>query len=217
VKRVVVIGLGIFGSQLARQLYEKGIEVVAIDKNKDVVQRIKDHSTKALLADATDKDVLEAIGIDPGDTVVISFGEDLSASTLLTLYLKEMKVKEIIVKVPNEDYKRILLKVGASEAIIPEREMANKVARSIISPNVLEYLPISEDYTICELAPPPGFIGKSLADLDLRKKHQLQVIAIRDVLSESLQLVPRATSVIKDSDALVVIGREEDIRKVHYA
>jgi len=217
VKRVGVIGLGIFGSQLARQLYEKGIEVVAIDKNKDVVQRIKDHSTKALLADATDKDVLEAIGIDPGDTVVISFGEDLSASTLLTLYLKEMKVKEIIVKVPNEDYKRILLKVGASEAIIPEREMANKVARSIISPNVLEYLPISEDYTICELAPPPGFIGKSLADLDLRKKHQLQVIAIRDVLSESLQLVPRATSVIKDSDALVVIGREEDIRKVHYA
>ncbi len=213
-KRVVVIGLGIFGSQLARQLYEKGIEVVAIDKNKDVVQRIKDHSTKAVLADATDKDVLEAIGIDADDTVVISFGEDLSASTLLTLFLREMKVKEIIVKVPNEDYKRILLKVGASEAIIPEREMANKVARSIVSPNVLEYLPISEDYTICELAPPSGFIGKSLADLDLRKKYQLQVIAIRDVLSESLQLVPRANSVIKDSDVLVIIGREEDIQKV---
>jgi len=213
-KRVVVIGLGIFGSQLARQLYEKGIEVVAIDKNKDVVQRIKDHSTKAVLADATDKDVLEAIGIDADDTVVISFGEDLSASTLLTLFLREMKVKEIIVKVPNEDYKRILLKVGASEAIIPEREMANKVARSIVSPNVLEYLPISEDYTICELAPPSGFIGKSLADLDLRKKYQLQVIAIRDVLSESLQLVPRANSVIKDSDVLVIIGREEDIKTV---
>jgi trk system potassium uptake protein TrkA len=125
-----------------------------------------------------------------------------------------MKVREIIVKVPNEDYKRILLKVGASEAIIPEREMANKVARSIISPNVLEYLPISEDYTICELAPPTTFIGKSLAELDLRKKYQLQVIAIRDVLSESLQLVPRANSIIKDSDVLVIIGREEDIAKV---
>jgi trk system potassium uptake protein len=213
-KRVVVIGLGIFGSQLARQLYEKGIEVVAIDKNRDVVQRIKDHSTKAVLADATDKEVLESIGIAAGDTVVISFGEDLSASTLLTLFLKEMKVREIIVKVPNEDYKRILLKVGASEAIIPEREMANKVARSIVSPNVLEYLPISEDYTICELAPPSAFVGKSLAELDLRKKYQLQVIAIRDVLSESLQLVPRANSVIKDSDVLVIIGREEDIQKV---
>jgi trk system potassium uptake protein TrkA len=213
-KRVVVIGLGIFGSQLARQLHDKGIEVVAVDKNKDVVQRIRDHSTKAVLADATDKEVLESIGIAAEDTVVVSFGEDLSASTLLTLYLKEMKVREIIVKVPNEDYKRILLKVGASEAIIPEREMANKVARSIISPNVLEYLPISEDYTICELAPPTTFIGKSLAELDLRKKYQLQVIAIRDVLSESLQLVPRASSIIKDSDVLVIIGREEDIQRV---
>jgi trk system potassium uptake protein TrkA len=213
-KRVVVVGLGIFGSQLARQLFEKGLEVIAVDKNRDVVQKIRDHSTKAVVADATDKEVLDAIGIDADDTVVISFGEDLSASTLLTLYLKEMKVKEIIVKVPNEDYKRILLKVGASEAIIPEREMANKVARSIISPNVLEYLPISEDYTICELAPPTAFVGKSLAELDLRKKYQLQVIAIRDVLSESMQLVPRASSIIKDSDVLVIIGREEDIQKV---
>jgi len=213
-KRVVVVGLGIFGSQLARQLFEKGLEVIAVDKNRDVVQKIRDHSTKAVVADATDKDVLDSIGIDAEDTVVISFGEDLSASTLLTLYLKEMKIREIIVKVPNEDYKRILLKVGASEAIIPEREMANKVARSIISPNVLEYLPISEDYTICELAPPTAFIGKSLAELDLRKKYQLQVIAIRDVLSESMQLVPRASSVIKDSDVLVIIGREEDIQKV---
>ncbi len=213
-RRVVVIGLGIFGSQLARQLYESGLEVVAIDKSRDVVQRIKDHSTKAVLADATDKEVLESIGIDAKDTVVISFGEDLSASTLLTLYLKEMKVKEIIVKVPNEDYKRILLKVGASEAIIPEREMANKVARSIISPNVLEYLPISEDYTIVELAPPTDFIGKSLADLDLRKKYNLQVIAIRDVLTNKMQLVPRASAIIKDSDVLVIIGKEEYIRKI---
>ena len=213
-RRVVVIGLGIFGSQLARQLYENGLEVVAVDKNRDVVQRIKDHSTKAVLADATDKEVLESIGIDAKDTVVISFGEDLSASTLLTLYLKEMKVREIIVKVPNEDYKRILLKVGASEAIIPEREMANKVARSIISPNVLEYLPISEDYTIVELAPPTTFIGKSLADLDLRKKYNLQVIAIRDVLTNKMQLVPRASAIIKDSDVLVIIGKEDDIRKI---
>jgi trk system potassium uptake protein TrkA len=213
-KRVVVIGLGIFGSQLARQLYDKGIEVVAIDKNRDVVQKIKDHSTKAVLADATDKELLESIGIAAADTVVISFGEDLSASTLLTLYLKEMRVNEIIVKVPNEDYKRILLKVGASEAIIPEREIANKVARSIISPNVLEYLPISEDYTIVELAPPSSFIGKTLAELDLRKRYQLQVIAIRDVLLEKLQMVPRASSVIKDSDVLVIIGREEDIQKI---
>jgi trk system potassium uptake protein TrkA len=213
-KRVVVIGLGIFGSQLARQLYEGGLDVVAVDKNKDVVQRIKDYCTKAVVADASEKEVLESLGIRESDTVVISFGEDLSASTLLTLHLKELKVRTIVVKVPNEDYKRILLKVGASEAIIPEREMANRVARSIISPNVLEYLPISEDYTICELAPPAAFTGKTLAELDLRKKYSLQVIAIRDVLMDKLQLVPRASEVIKDSDVLVIIGKEEDIRRV---
>ena len=211
---MVVIGLGIFGYQLARQLYENGIDVVAIDKNKDVIQRIKDCCTKAVMADARDKEVLENIGIVANDTVVISFGEDLSASTLLTLHLKEMKVKSIIVKVPNEDHKRILLKVGASEAIIPEREMAKKVARGIISPNVMEYLPISDEYTIVELAPPTDFIGKSLADLNLRKKYNLQVIAIRDVLANKMQLVPQANSVLKDSDVLVIIGREEDILKV---
>jgi trk system potassium uptake protein TrkA len=213
-KRVVVIGLGIFGSQLARQLYESGLDVIAVDKNKDVVQRIKDYSTKAVVADASEKEVLESIGVAADDVVVISFGEDLSASTLLTLHLKELKVKDIIVKVPNEDYKRILLKVGASDAIIPEREMANKVARGIISPNVLEYLPISEDYTIVELAPPTAFIGKTLAELDLRKKYNLQVIAIRDVLTSKMQLVPRASAIIKDSDVMVIIGKEEDIRKV---
>jgi trk system potassium uptake protein TrkA len=92
--------------------------------------------------------------------------------------------------------------------------MANRVARGIISPNILEYLPISEDYTIAELAPPAAFIGKSLAELDLRKKYNLQVIAIRDVLTGRMQLVPRASSVLKDSDVLVIIGREEDIQKV---
>jgi len=116
--------------------------------------------------------------------------------------------------VPNEDYKRILMRVGASEAIIPEREMANRVARGIITPNVLEYLPISEDYTICELAPPAGLIGKTLAEVDLRKRYNLQVIAIRDVLLDKLHLVPRASEVIKDSDARVIIGCEEDIRKL---
>ena len=117
-KRVVVVGLGIFGFNIAKDLFENGFEVIAIDKNKEVINRIRDFSTKAILADATDKELLEMIGIQPDDTVIVSFGEDLAASTLLTLHLKEMHVKNIIVKAPNEDHKRILLKVGASEAII---------------------------------------------------------------------------------------------------
>ena len=213
-KRVVVVGLGIFGYNIAKDLFENGFEVIAIDKNKEVINRIRDFSTKAILADATDKELLEMIGIQPDDTVIVSFGEDLAASTLLTLHLKEMHVKNIIVKAPNEDHKRILEKVGANEVIIPEKEMASKVAKGIISPNVLDFLPVSEDFTICEVAPPAGFLGKTIADLRLRGKYHIEVIAIRDVLSDKVQLVPRADFVIKDSDILIVIGKEQDIQKI---
>jgi len=214
VKRVVVVGLGIFGFNIAKTLFENGFEVLAIDKNKDLVNRIRDFSTKAVLADATEKDLLEAIGIQPDDIVIVSFGENLAASTLLTLHLKELGVKNIIVKAPNEDHKRILEKVGATEVIIPEREMANKVAKSLMAPNVLDYLPVSKDFTICEIAPPANFLGKTIADLRLRGNYHIEVIAIRDVLTDQIQLVPRADFVIKDSDVLIVIGKEEDIQKI---
>jgi len=119
-----------------------------------------------------------------------------------------------IVKAPNEDHKRILEKVGATEVIIPEKEMASKVAKSLISPNVLDYLPLTRDYTICEIAPPPSFVGKTIGDIQLRKKHHIGVIAIRDVLTDEVQMIPSADFMIKDSDILVVIGKEEDIRKL---
>src|SRR4030066_1200837 len=213
-RRVVVIGLGIFGFNIARDLYENGMEVIAIDKNKEIIQKIKDFSTKAVLADGTDKEVMEAIGIQPDDVVIISFGEDLAAATLITLHLREMKVKTIIVKAPNEDHKHVLEKVGATDVIIPEREMADKVAKSLISPNVLDYIPLSEDYTICELVPPSSFMGKTIGELHLRSKYHIEVIAIREMLPDRFTMIPRADFVIKDSDILVVIGKEEDIKKI---
>ena len=213
-KRVVVIGLGIFGFHIAKELYENGMEVIAIDKSKEVIQKIKDYSSKAVVADAREKEVLESIGIQEDDIVIVSFGEELSSSTLLTLHLKELNVKRIIVKAPNEDHKRILQKVGATEVIIPEREMAGKVAKRLISPNVIDYIPVSEDYNISEIAPPASFIGKSIAELNLRNRYHIEVIAIRDVLSDRITLVPQASFVIKDSDILVVIGKEPDIKKI---
>jgi len=213
-RRVVVIGLGIFGFNIVKDLYEKGIEVIAIDKNKDIIQKIKDFSTKAILADGTDKDVMESIGIHEDDVVIISFGEDLAASTLITLHLKEMKVKQIIVKAPNEDHKHVLEKVGATEVIIPEKEMADKIAKSLISPNVLDYIPLTEDYRIYEIAPPASFYGKTIGDLHLRTKYHIDVIAVKEVLSDHVKMVPRADFVVKDTDILVVIGKERDINKV---
>jgi len=213
-KRVVVIGLGIFGFNIAKDLYENGIEVIAIDKDKEMIQKIKDFSTKAVLADGTDKEVIESIGIQEDDVVIVSFGENLAASTLITLHLKEMKVKNIIVKAPNEDHKHVLEKVGATEVIIPERAMADKVAKSLISPNILDYIPLSEDYTISEIAPPASFMGKTIGELHLRTKYHIEVIAVREMLPERLTMVPRAEFVIKDSDVLVVIGKEKDIQKI---
>ncbi|OGP92709.1 MAG: potassium transporter TrkA [Deltaproteobacteria bacterium RBG_16_48_10] len=213
-KRVVVIGLGIFGFNVVKDLYESGFEVIAIDKNKEMVQKIRDYSTKAILADGTDKEVMESIGIHEDDVVIISFGEDLSASTLITLHLKELKVKNIIVKAPNEDHKHVLEKVGATEVIIPEKEMADKVAKSLISPNVLDYIPLSGDYTICEMAPPPSFYGKTIGEIHLRGKYHVDVIAIKEVLSDRVRMVPNADYVMKDTDILVVVGKTADVEKI---
>lgn len=213
-KRVVVIGLGIFGFNLAKDLYENGFEVVAIDKNKEAVQRVKDFSTKAIVADGTDKDLLALMGIEEDDVVIISFGEDLAAATLITLHLQQMKIKNIIVKAPNEEHKLILEKVGATEVLIPEKEIAGKVAKSLISPNVLDYLPLSDDYMIFELAPPNGFLGKTISELQLRGKYHIEVIAIRDILTGRLHMVPPANFVVKDGEVLVVIGKDKDIQKI---
>ena len=213
-KRVVVIGLGIFGFNLAKDLFEAGLEVIAVDKNKDLVQKIRDFSTKAVVADATEKEVMEAIGIEENDVIIVSFGEDLAASTILTLHLKEMNVRTIIVKAPNEDHKRILEKVGATEVVIPEREMAGKIARSLISPNVMDYLPLTREYTICEIAPPASFVGKSIAEIQLRKKYNIGLLASRDVLTDQITMIPGGDFVVKDSDILVVIGKEKDIQNL---
>lgn len=209
-----MIGLGIFGSNIVRELYENGFDVIAVDKDKDAVHRIKDFATKAIVADGTDNEVMENIGIHEDDVVVISFGEDLAASTLITLHLKQMKIKNIIVKAPNEEHKLILEKVGATDVIIPEKEVAGKVAKSLISPNILECLPLSEGYMIFEIAPPNSFLGKSIGELGLRSKYHIEVIAVKDVLTDQISMVPPASFVLKDGEILVVIAKEKDIQKI---
>jgi len=213
-RRIIVIGLGIFGYNLAKELFESGFEVIAIDKSREAVQRIKDFCTKAILADGMDKEVMDSIGLQEDDVAVISFGEDLSASTLITLNLKQFKVKTIVVKAPNEEHKQVLEKVGASEVIIPEKEIAHKVAKGLISPNVLDYLPLSDDYMISEVAPPSSFLGKSIAELELRSKYHIEVMAVRDVLSGKISMVPGAKFVVKDGEVLVVVGKEKDIQQI---
>ncbi len=212
-KKVVVIGIGIFGFNLVKELYENGVEVIAIDKDKDVVQQVKDFATKAIVSDGLDKNVFESLGLRENDVVIVSFGEDLAASTLITLHLKQLKIRNIIVKAPNMEYKQVLESVGATDVIIPEKEMASKVARSLVSPNIIDYIPLAEDYIIGEIAPPANFLGKTLAEARLRSKYGINVIAIRDTLTDTLKMVP-PNYVIKDSEILVVIGKSKDIDRI---
>jgi trk system potassium uptake protein TrkA len=213
-RRVVVIGLGIFGSNIVKELYENGFEVIAVDKDKDAVQRLKDFATKAIVANGTDNEIIDQIGVQEDDVVIISFGEDLAASTLITLHLKKMKVKNIIVKAPNEEHKLILEKVGATDVIIPEKEVASKVAKSLISPSVLDCLPLSEGYMIFEIAPPNSFLGKSIGELELRNRYHIEVIAVKDVLTDQVHMVPASNFILKDGEILVVIAKEKDIQKI---
>lgn len=212
-KRFCIIGLGNFGFHVARTLYEAGHEVVAIDTDRDKVQRIQDFASYALLGDAANKEFLKGQGIGEMDAVVVSTGERSHLSTLITLYLKELKVPRILVKALDEDHGTILKKVGATDIIFPEKDMAVKTARGISSPNILEFIPLAEDYSITEAAPPAHFVGKTLIDLDLRRKFNVTIIGIKDVLTDVFTPVPPANHVIKDSDLLIMIGKAGDLEK----
>jgi len=210
-RRICIIGLGNFGFHVATTLYDLGHEVVAIDMDQEKVQRVHGHCSYAMVGDAANKDFLKQQGVDEMDAAVVSTGERSHLSTLITLYLKELKVPQILVKAISEDHGRILERVGADEVIYPEKDMAIKTARSIASPNVLEFIPLLEDYSINESAPPRAFIGKTLAQLNLRNKFGITVIAIKDVLTDEVNVNPAPDRVIRDSDLLVLLGRTTDI------
>jgi trk system potassium uptake protein TrkA len=212
-KKFCVIGLGNFGFHVVSTLYEQGHEVTAIDTDKEKVQSVKDICTYAILGDAASKEFLSAQGVNEMDAVVVSTGERTHLSTLITLYLKELKVRRILVKAIGEDHGRILERVGASDVIYPEKDMARRIAHSLSTPNILEFIPLAEEYSISESAPPKHFLGKTLIDLDLRRKFNITVIAIKDVLSDQFIPAPPPSHMIKDSDILIVIGKTEDVEK----
>ncbi|BCR03002.1 potassium transporter Trk [Desulfuromonas versatilis] len=212
-KRFCVIGLGNFGFHVATTLYSEGHEVVAIDTDRDKVQRVREHSSYAILGDAASKEFLKGQGIDEMDGVVVSTGERSHLSTLITLYLKELKVPRIVVKALDEDHGRILEKVGATEVIYPEKDMAVKTARSLSSPNILDVIPISEDFSITEVGPPRHMVGKTLIQLDLRRRFNVTVIGVKEMLTGNFVTLPPADYMIKDSDLLVLIGKPLDIER----
>ena len=213
-KRFAVIGLGNFGFFAAKALFEDGNEVVAIDRDRARAQAIDPYATEAVVLDATDTDGLKSLGLESMDGIIVSTGTKISTSILICLHLQEVGVKKILAKAVDDDHAKILKRVGATEIIHPEREMALRISRTLSNPNMLDFIPLADEFDLVQLGPPSEFVGKSLKELGLRAKYNVHIIAIKQLIPEDFVLVPPADFVIRDSDILIMLGKSQDIKKI---
>ena len=203
-KSYVVIGLGLFGSRVARQLCELGGEVLVVDIHDDLVQNISGDVTNAVVADARDQSVLKALGVGSCDCAVVAIGDNFGASVLVTMNLKELGVPYVVCKAHDDTHRKVLEKLGADKVITPEREVAERLAHSLYSPNALEFIELSDEYGIVEVPVPRSWAGKSILELNVRAKLGVNIIAIES--AGSVNVSPAAQYVLKKDDILVVLG-----------
>jgi trk system potassium uptake protein TrkA len=206
-KSYIVIGLGRFGAEIAAKLYECGEEVLAVDTDESIIDKIADRVTKAVACDARDRDVLEKLGAGNFDRAVVAVGSDLAASALITMHLKALNVPFIMCKAHDDTYREILEKLGADRVIIPEREVADKLALGLTHAGVMEYIELSEEYGIVEMEPVSSWVGKSIQELELRTRYGANVIAIRK--GESIQIPPDIQAPIAADEIMVMLGSYE--------
>ncbi len=211
-KSFVVIGMGRFGTSLAMTLSELGHEVLAIDENPELIQNIADQVTHAVTGDATEQGVLKSLGVRNFDVAVVAIGGSLEASILTTVLLKEVGVKYVLAKAQSEIHARVLSHVGADRVIQPEWEMGERVANQLSQTNILDYIELSEDYSIAEVSPVPSWIGKSLEEIDVRKKYGINIMAIKN--ENGVNIAPAADDIICDNDVLIVMGENEDLSRI---
>lgn len=211
-KSYVVIGLGRFGAELATRLYAIGEEVMAIDLNESLIDKIADRVTKAVAADARDRDVLEKLGVDGFDRAIVAVGSDLAASALITMHLKSLNVPFIMCKAHDDTYKDILEKLGADRVIIPEREVADKLALGMTHAGVMEYIELSNEFGIIEMEPIPEWIGKTIRELELRTRYGVNVIAVRK--DDAIKIPPDIDSPIPQNVIMVILGQYDTFEKL---
>ncbi|ENK0840164.1 TrkA family potassium uptake protein [Clostridium botulinum] len=211
-KQFVVIGLGRFGTSVAKTLYTLGNDVLAIDSSEDIVQSISDSVTHSVQIDATDENSLRALGIRNFDVAVITIGSDIQASTMATLLVKEMGVKYIIAKANTEIHAKVLYKIGADRVVFPERDMGVRVAHNLVSTNILDYIELSPNYSIAEIVTPKPWHGKTLNELNIRANYGINVVALKR--GEEINVSPVAEDTIESGDIIVAIGSEEELTKV---
>ena len=216
-KRFIVIGLGNFGSGVAEALHAKGHDVAALDSDEEAVERVGPTVSRAALGDGRKRRVLERVGAHEADAAIVSTGDDLAASVLATLALRDLGVREIYVKVISADHARIMEQLGVTETIFPERESALRLAERIVTTDVLNYVQLGPGFSMQELAVPEHWIGRSLRQLELPRRYRVSVLAVHDVLRDQILPVPDPDAPLKESDTVLVAGADRDIRRVSEA
>ena len=211
-KQFVVIGLGRFGSNVAKALYSMDHEVLAIDKDEEKVQEISDYVTHAVQADATDENVLKSLGIRNFDVVVVTTSSDIHSSILITLLCKEIGVKYVIAKAQSELHAKVLYKIGADKVVFPERDMAMRVVHNLVSSNILDYIEVTPEYSLVEIEALSHWVGHSLKELNIRGKYGINVLAIKH--GKEIIVAPNGDDIINKDDILVVIGKTKDITRL---
>lgn len=212
-KEFVVVGLGRFGSQVAQTLAGQGREVLAIDRDERHVQRVSGSVTYVVQADASDPEVAHSLGLASFDTAIVAIGNDLESSVLVTLLFKELGIKEVIAKASSENHGKVLRRIGADRVIFPERDMAERLARSLVSENLLDYLELTPDISIVELTVGDALSGKALRDLNLIKRFGVTVMAMRKVGGQ-VKVSPSAGDVLSTGDIMVIIGTNSSISRL---
>ncbi|ABS73788.1 MULTISPECIES: Ktr system potassium transporter KtrC [Bacillus] len=210
-KEFAVIGLGRFGGSICKALSEEGLEVMAMDIDEDKVNEYAKIASHAVIGDSTDESVLKNLGLRNFDHVIVAIGENIQASILTTLILKELGVNTITVKAQNDYHEKVLAKIGADHIVHPERDMAKRIAHNIVSNNVLDYLELSDEHSIVEIVANSRLAGNTLLDLDIRAKYGINIVAIKR--EKEVIVSPLATEMIQKEDILIVIGSLTDISR----
>ena len=208
----IVIGLGRFGTETAKRLYELGCEVLVIEQNNDLVQAISANVTQAVVGDARDKEVLRALGAADFDCAIVAIGDSLGDSVLATMNLKELGTPYVVCKAHDETHRQVLMKLGADKVVIPEQEQACRLARNLSSPNVLDYIELSDAHGIIEVPAPTSWIGKSLKNLNVRAKLGVNIIAVKQ--GDAVNVSPGADYEILPGDVMVVLGNTAALNAV---
>ena len=211
-KSILVIGLGRFGRHLAKKMMDLGNDVMIVDKDAEIIEHYSMTFTDSQIADCTNSAVLRSLGVHHFDICFVCIGGDFQSSLVITALLKELKAKYVVAKAKQDIQADLLSRIGADEVIYPEREMAETLAVRYSANNLFDYIELTKEYGIFEISVPTSWIGRSIKELDVRRKYRINIIGIK--YEDELKLLPGADYCFKEEDHIMLIGKRDEMDKL---